>query len=256
MAGSGSAMRVAIGAAAGARRRLRELVFPPQCLLCGAIVQTEGALCGPCWRETPFILGPVCDLCGAPVLGGASDEAVTCDDCRALDRPWQKGRAVMLYGGGARRLVLGLKHGDRLDLAPALAGWMAARAGPLLGEGALIVPVPVHWRRLLARRYNQAAVLGNALGRMTGRPVCPDLLQRVRATPPQDGMSVAERIDNLSGAIRLAPRHVGLPAGRTVLLVDDVMTSGATLDACARVLLAAGAEKVRVLVLARVVRDA
>lgn len=264
-------MRVAIEAAAGARRRLRELVFPPQCLLCGEVVQTEGALCGPCWRETPFILGPVCDLCGAPVLGCASGEAsgeasgdrtgdrmgeaVTCDDCRALDRPWQRGRAVMLYGGGARRLVLGLKHGDRLDLAPALAGWLAGRAGPLLGEGALIVPVPVHWRRLVARRFNQAALLANALGRMTGHPVCPDLLLRIRATPPQDGMTVAERIGNLSGAIRLSPRHAGVPAGRSVLLVDDVMTSGATLDACARVLLAAGAEKVQVLVLARVVRD-
>ena len=256
MAGSGSAGRLAIAAAAGSRRRLRELVFPPQCLLCGATVQTEGALCGPCWRETPFILGSVCDLCGAPVLGAAAGETAICDDCRTLDRPWQQGRALMLYAGGARRLVLALKHGDRLDLAPALAGWLAARAGRMLGEGTLIVPVPVHWRRLLSRRYNQAAVLANALGALTGHPVYPDLLQRSRATPPQDGMSVSERMRNLAGAIRLAPRHAGVPVGRAVVLVDDVMTSGATLDACARVLLAAGAENVHVLVLARVVRDA
>ena len=247
--------RAAVDAAAAARR-LKELVFPPQCLLCGEVVQTGGALCGPCWRETPFLLGPGCDLCGAPVLGSAPGETVVCDDCRALERPWRQGRAVMLYGGGARRLVLALKHGDRLDLAPALAGWMAARAGPMLGEGVLVVPVPVHWRRLVSRRYNQAAVLANALGRAAGVEVCPDLLQRIRPTPPQDGMTVAQRIDNVAGAIRLNPRQAARAPGRTVLLVDDVMTSGATLAACARVLLAAGASEVRVLVLARVVRDA
>ena len=126
----------------------------------------------------------------------------------------------------------------------------------MLGEGVLVVPVPVHWRRLVSRRYNQAAVLANALGRAAGVEVCPDLLQRIRPTAPQDGMTVAQRIDNVAGAIRLNPRQAARAPGRTVLLVDDVMTSGATLAACARVLLAAGVGEVRVLVLARVVRDA
>ncbi len=234
--------------------RALALIFPPQCLSCGDPVQDEGGLCGPCWRDTPFILGLGCDLCGAP-LPGVSDVAVTCDDCRARDRPWTRGRAVMLYRGGGRRLVLGLKHADRLDLAPAMAGWMAARAGPLVQAETLVAPVPAHWWRLFRRRYNQAAVLAQGLASRIDRPVIPDLLVRRRATKVQDGMGPEARYANLVDAITLNPRHGAAVAGRPVLLVDDVMTSGATLDACARACLAAGATEISVMVLARVTRD-
>lgn len=234
--------------------RALALIFPPQCLSCGDPVQNEGGLCGPCWRDTPFILGLCCDLCGAP-LPGASDVAVTCDDCRARDRPWVRGRAVMLYRGGGRRLVLGLKHADRLDLAPAMAGWMAARAGPLVQDDTLIAPVPAHWWRFFRRRYNQAAVLAQALAARMDRPVFPDLLVRRRATKAQDGMGPDARYANLADAITVTPRHADALACQRVLLVDDVMTSGATLDACARACLAAGAAEISVMVLARVTRD-
>jgi len=162
----------------------------------------------------------------------------------------------MLYAAGARRLVLGLKHGDRLELAPAMARWMAMRADPVVSADTLIVPVPVHWRRLVARRYNQAAVLANALARELGRPCLPDLLRRDRATPSQDGRSVEDRYRNVAGAIRVAPRHAASVAGRSVLILDDVMTSGATFDACVRCCLAAGARRVCVIALARVTKDA
>lgn len=234
--------------------RAGALVFSPQCLSCSDPVQDDGGLCGPCWRDTPFILGLCCDLCGAP-LPGVSDLAVTCDDCRARERPWVRGRAVMLYRGGGRRLVLGLKHADRLDLVPAMAGWMAARSTPLVRAETLVVPVPAHWWRLFRRRYNQAAVLALAFAARIDRPACPDLLVRQRATRVQDGMGPDDRFANLADAITVAHRHRARVAGRHVLLVDDVMTSGATLDACARACLAAGAAEISVMVLARVTRD-
>ncbi len=235
--------------------RVAETVFPPQCLSCGEPVQGNGGLCGPCWRDTPFIHGLCCDLCGAPLPGPMSDIAVTCDDCRSRTRPWVQGRAAMLYRGGGRRLVLGLKHADRLDLVPAMAGWMAARAAPLVRADTLVAPVPSHWWRLFRRRYNQAAVLALAFAARVDRPVCPDLMVRRRATRVQDGMGPDDRFANLADAITVAPRHAPGLAGRHVLLVDDVMTSGATLDACARACVAAGAAEISVMVLARVTRD-
>lgn len=236
-------------------KRLLDMFFPPQCLLCGELVQTEGGLCGVCWRETPFILGLCCDLCGAPLIGDDPGMAVHCDDCREIGRPWRKGRSVMLYDGGARRLVLGLKHGDRLDLVPSLAKWMAVRCAPLVGADTVVAPVPVHWRRLLSRRYNQASVLSNALAKRMGLSCRPDLLQRFRSTQVQDGMGVEARFANLADSVRVPERHRTGLAGRQVLLVDDVMTSGATLDVCTRACLQAGADQVNVMTLARVVRD-
>lgn len=239
----------------GLHHRALQLIFPPQCLQCGVMVQDTGGLCGTCWRDTPFILGLACDLCGVPLPGLETEHTVHCDSCRDRHRPWVRGRSVMLYEGGARRLVLGLKHGDRLDLAPALANWMAQRAGPLITPNTLIAPVPSHWWRLLRRRYNQAAALGNAVAKRLDLPVCPDLLTRKRHTETQDGKSPDARFANVENAFVVTPRHKAALAGRDVLLIDDVMTSGATLDACARVCLEAGAEQVSVMALARVKRD-
>jgi ComF family protein len=232
------------------------MVFPDQCLLCKDLVQSRGGLCGPCWRDTPFIAGHACDLCGGPLVGPDASEGMYCDDCWPAGRPWEKGRALLVYEGGARRLILGLKHGDRLDLAPALGRWMAARARDLAEGDMLIAPVPLHWRRLLRRRYNQSAVLAHHLGRNLGLSVCPDLLQRTRRTESQDGKGADQRFANLAGAIRIHPGRASRMQGKTVLLVDDVMTSGATLSACTTACLTGGAAAVRVMALARVVKDA
>ncbi len=213
-------------------------------------------LCGSCWRETPFLLGLVCDLCGTAQIGPDDGTAVHCDACRQLGRPWQKGRAVLEYSGRARRLVLSFKHGDRLDLAPRFARWMAARAVPLLLPDMLLVPVPIHRGRLLKRRYNQAAVLTRLLGRELDLPHLPDALLRRVATPPLKGGGHAERSALLAGAITLTPGRQNKLAGRPVLLVDDVMTSGATLAACTQELRGAGVPIVNVLALARAAQHA
>ncbi|MDZ4136860.1 MAG: ComF family protein [Paracoccaceae bacterium] len=232
------------------------LLYPPQCLSCDALVTTDFGLCGPCWRDTPFIHGLVCDLCGVPLPGEDPGHAVHCDDCLTIARPWARGRAALLYKDNGRKIVLSLKHGDRLDLARPAAGWMKRAAAPLLLPDMIVAPVPLHWLRLLKRRYNQAALLSGALAKSAGLTHCPDLLSRPRSTHSQEGRDREGRFANMSGAIRLTPRHGALVAGRPVLLVDDVMTSGATLAAGTDACLAAGASQVAILILARVAKDA
>lgn len=213
-------------------------------------------LCPACWRETPFIGGLVCDACGAPLPGDDPGEPVHCDGCLAHPRPWAQGRAALLYRDAGRRLVLGLKHADRGDIAVPAADWMARAAAPMALDGALVVPVPLHWRRLVARRFNQSALLAAPLARALGLVHAPDLLERVRPTAALGGQDRAARAATLDGALRVAPRRVARVTGRPVLLVDDVMTTGATLESAARALAAAGAGETRVVVLARAVRDA
>lgn len=235
---------------------LLRLAFPPQCVSCGELVERDFGLCGDCWRNTPFVSGLVCDGCGVPLPGQENQAAEHCDDCMTIGRPWHKGRAALLYKDNARKLVLALKHGDRLDLARPAAQWMIGAVGPLLTDESVIVPVPAHTTKLLQRRYNQAAVLGNELARILDHSSIPDLLTRVRRTELQDGKNRDQRFANLAEAIKPA-RHAALKlAGRPVILVDDVMTSGATLAASAEACHAAGARRVDVLVLARVAKDA
>lgn len=162
----------------------------------------------------------------------------------------------MTYGGAGRQMILALKHGDRLDLARAGAAWLHRAAAPILRQDMLVAPVPLHWTRLVKRRYNQSALLSSGLARLAGLDHCPDLLLRRHRTPSQDGRDRAGRFANVTDAIAPHPRRGARAAGRHVLLVDDVMTSGATLAAAAEASVAAGAIAVSVLTLARVAKDA
>lgn len=230
-------------------------IYPPQCISCNALVASDFGLCPACWRDTPFISGLVCCKCGSPVAGEEGQD-VLCDDCLAVERPWSAGRSALLYRDNARRIVLALKHGDRMELARPAALWLKQAAAPLLRPDTVVVPVPLHWWRLIRRKYNQAALLSSALAREARLEHCPDLLLRRRNTGSQEGRSREDRFANLRGAFAVHPRRRARIAGRPALIVDDVMTSGATFSAAATVCLAAGASHVDVLALARVAKDA
>ncbi len=229
-------------------------IFPPRCIACGEAVGSDFGLCASCWRETRFITGLSCACCGTP-LPGEDEGPVLCDECLATPRPWARGRAAIVYSGTGRQLVLAFKHADRLDLARPLGAWLHRAAAPILEPDMVVAPVPLHRLRLIRRRYNQSAMLARELARMAGLRCIPDLFHRLRATPSQEGLSREERIRNLQGAIAVTPRHGDTIQGRHLLLVDDVLTSGATLTAVAEAALAAGAAKVSVAALARVAKD-
>lgn len=233
--------------------RALDLVLPPRCLRCGVTVDSVGALCPDCWGQMAFLGAPHCACCGYPFEFEMAADAL-CAACMREHPAYDRARAVLRYDDASRDLVLAFKHADRTDGAPAYGRWLARAGAELLADADLIAAVPLHWSRLFARRYNQAALLALALARETGLSASPDLLSRRRRTPSQGRLSAAARERNVAGAFALRPRHRDGLAGRRVLLVDDVLTTGATVEACARVLRREGAAAVDVLTLARVVR--
>lgn len=234
------------GALHGIGRRLIELVYPPQCIACEAATGDAHALCPACWQAMPFIAAPFCARLGTPFQidygPGMLSPAAIADPPR-----YDRGRAVARHDGIARDLVTRLKFGERLDLAPPMARLMLQAGDELLAGAELLVPVPMHRLRLWRRRYNQAALLANAIGRLSGKPVALEVLQRVRRTRPQLGLRRNERRENLAGAFALGNGAGSKVAGRHVLLIDDVRTTGSTLNACAHILRKAGAARIDVL---------
>ena len=238
----------------GPLRRLVDSILPPRCVNCRALVDGETALCAECWPLFDFLTAPVCGCCGFPFEYDPGPADTLCAACTARRPVFDRARAVLIYGELSRRLVLDFKHGDRTWPAPAFGRWLARAGAELVAGANLAIPVPLHRSRLYARRYNQAAMMALALGKETGLAVQPDLLTRRRPTPSQGRLSPSARRRNVRGAFAVRPGFEAMAEGRRVLLVDDVLTTGATAEACARTLLRAGAAAVDVLTLARVVR--
>lgn len=231
-----------------------DFVFPPRCPLCGEGLVAQGGLCGACWSELRIPSEPCCAACQRP-FPGATPEGSLCAPCLA-DPPRHAGiAAATLYTEGSRKLILAFKHGRRIALAPLLGRLIAARLPPVAADW-LIVPVPLHRWRLWQRGFNQAALLAGELARTTGAALAVDALSRIKSTPKLGGLGRAARARVLAGAIVVAPNRSARLTGRRVLLVDDVLTSGATTDACTRALLRAGAAQVTIACFARVLDEA
>ena len=229
-------------------------IYPDRCVGCGVLVEGDLGLCTSCWSETQFARGVCCRSCGVPLIGGQIGEIAECDACLRHPRPWDQGRTALVYEGMARRLVLRLKHGDRTDIVRPAAGWMLWASDGLIGADTVLVPVPQNWRRFLKRTYNQAALLAQDMARCSGVTCCPDALLRDKATAPMSGAR-ANQVQAIKNAFRVNPRRLAVLEGRPVVLIDDVMTSGATLEAASLALGAARVGKIDVITLARVAMD-
>ncbi|GLS30647.1 comF family protein [Mesorhizobium albiziae] len=228
------------------------LMFPPVCAGCRRQVSQPGTLCGACWPKLTFLEQPWCAVMGTP-FSHDMGEGFLSADAIANPPPFKRARAAVSYSGVARQMVQGLKYRDRTDLAPWMARWMLRAGSELLPDAEVVVPVPLHWRRLFSRRFNQSAELARAVAMLSGKRFEPSAVRRVKVTKQQVGLARGERHDNVRGAFRVPSEAEIQVSGRHVLLVDDVYTTGATVSAVTKALKRAGAAEVDVLTFARVI---
>ncbi len=229
-----------------------DVVFPPRCSGCGAGVEAAHSLCGECWKRLRFISEPMCHCCGHP-FELAVQPHMLCADCLKESPPYVQCRSALFYDEASRHHIIGYKFHDRTALTPLFAEWLARSCETMLPQIDCIVPVPLHWFRLWRRGYNQAALLAYAVSARTGLPVLPDALLRTRYTTPQNALTRLQRLDNVKGAFHVKSGSEARITGKNILLIDDVITTGATIKASTKALLKAGAERVYVTSVARTV---
>lgn len=229
---------------------LLDLLLPPRCLKCAVVVDRAHGLCPDCWKELVFLEGPACKGCGYPFDYNVG-EGILCAACQRTSRKFDRARAALRYDDACRSMVIGFKHSDRTEYARYFATLLYQAGRSMFTDAHMILPVPLHKRRLFQRRYNQAALMSHYLSEKTGVAVFQRLLQRTKHTPPQEG-GIKKRKKNVSGAFRLAPNMS--VRDKNIILVDDVFTTGATAEGCAALLKRKGAARVDVLTLCRVIR--
>jgi len=237
-----------------AGERALDIVYPPVCIACRRATESHFGLCPECWTRMRFIEKPFCERLGTPFDVDLGQPGLLSPEAIANPPAFSRARSVVKFDDGPARLIVHrLKYYDRLEVARPVGRWMARAGRELLDDCDLLAPVPMHRLRLLGRKHNQAALLAKAISRETGVPAAMRALERVKATPPQVGLSKAQRATNLQGAFKVGDAGRMVVLDKRIVLVDDVMTSGATANAAARVLLRAGARRVDVLTFARVV---
>jgi len=243
-----------VGSGPHVARLAIDLLFPPLCIACGGRNADPHALCTSCWGAIAFIDAPFCARCGLP-FDIDPGEGTVCAGCYSVPNEFGRARSLFRYDDSSKELLLPFKHADRLERAPALADWLKRCGSELLADAEIVLPVPLHRWRLWQRRYNQSALLAKRIAASTGKIFAPEMLERVRPTPSQGDMPTAKaRQRNMLGAFRVPQALRGALKGKSVVLVDDVYTTGATLNACARALKRGGAATVDAITLARVVR--
>jgi len=235
-----------------ARNILVGSLFPAVCVACRTLVGSHGSLCSECWKQIYFISEPFCYVCGLPFDYSLGKSAL-CGTCLKQKPSYTQARALFTYNEFSKNPILSLKYHDRTQLAPVFGAWLRRLALPYQPKVAAILPVPLHYSRLVKRRYNQAALLADTVGESLNITVMNNALLRSKKTPPQAGLSKRQREANMRGAFMVSPAKKPLLKGKSVILVDDVMTTGATLEACARCLHDAGVVDVFVITIARTV---
>lgn len=236
------------------------LVLPPRCPINGNIVDSVGAISPEAWKNLTFVSDPHCRCCGIPFaveshLNSDFASDFLCGQCIAIPRHFDKAKSLFVYDEGCRKMILAFKHGDALHLHTTLAPLLANLGKDFINPDSILVPIPLHWRRLVGRRYNQSAILAQAMSRISGLPYWADLLMRVRHTPPQGHKSAKDRQQNVAGAFEINFNHKDKIKDKHIVLIDDVFTTGATLDECSKVLKSSGVASVNILTVARVVKD-
>lgn len=234
--------------------RALNVVLPPRCVVTGDAVERQGMVTADAWAALQFISDPFCEMCGFP-FEFEVEKGSLCTGCLSRPPPFEMARSALKYNDASRDMILGFKHADKTHNVRAFVPWLTRAGAEMLAQADVIVPVPLHRRRLLLRRYNQAALIAGALSRESGVAHIPDCMTRVRATKSQGHLRAKERHINVKRAFAVSERHADAVRGKAVVLIDDVYTTGATVKECAKALLKAGAGRVFVLTLARVVRD-
>ncbi|OUS13916.1 hypothetical protein A9Q97_04295 [Rhodospirillales bacterium 47_12_T64] len=234
--------------------RAVDYVLPPVCGRCREPVLASNGICGPCWSGLTFISDPCCACCGYP-FDLSIEAGVLCGECLRTPKSFDRCRAALSYDDQSKDMIIGFKHSDRTYLAQLFSRWISLAGGDLLEEADVVVPVPLHPRRLLRRRYNQSALLAQRIAQECNKRYLPDLLIRSRNTPSQGHLSGGRRWSNVRAAFQLHPKYIELIKGKKIVLVDDVYTTGATLEACSRALQKGSVARVDALVLARVLSE-
>ena len=232
-------------------RFILDIILPPRCLICGTVVYKENGLCSECFNKISFLSDQSCPVCGRPyTFPIENSKQMICAKCLTKPPKLEGLKAVFSYDNFSKNLILPFKHADRTDVVPYLSKLMYQRGKDILSDCDYIIPVPLHWQRLMKRKYNQAALLAVQLEKLSDKKCLLTTLKRIKKTENQGHKTKEERLENIKDAFFISrPERI---KGKSIVLVDDVYTTGATLNECAKVLIKAGAKSVKALVIARV----